>query len=175
MPALQPLEPAMKDVLQIERATLFSALAALLYPNPEDPDSPVGPRTHIGGQQRGALAALNPQPLPPRWQAEVAGTVQHIEAGIRSAQFSGQAEGAMGAARTLLKATLSGWCGNEPRPFPFPAPGPTPDPDPVPWRAVEQLRAAVYMSQLARFQSPLQGDYAAGAAQLLDAALKAPR
>ena len=162
----------MKDILQIERATLFSALAALLYPNPEDPDSPIGPVTH-GFLHRGTLAALNPQPLPPRWQAEIAGMVGQLEAGIRGAQLTGQAEGATGAARGMLKTMLTGWCGNEPRVFPFPVPGPNPGgPQPEPWRQGEQLRAAVYMSQLARFQSPLQADYAAGAAQLLDAAFK---
>jgi len=164
----------MKDLLQIERATLFSALAALLYPNPEDPDSPVGPVTRVFAQ-RGSLAALNPQPLPPRWQAEVAGMVEGLEASLRSAQLSEPGEGAVNRARGMLKATLVGWCGNEPRPLPVPAPGPTPEPDPVPWRAAERLRAAVYMSQLARFQSPLQADYAAGAAQLLDAAFKPGR
>jgi|GEM_PF-6953095 len=164
----------MNDILQIERATLFSALAALLYPNPEDPDSPVGPVTR-GFMHRGTLAALNPQPLPPRWQAEIGGIVGQLEAGVRNAQLSEQGEGAIGRARGMLKATLVGWCGNEPRPLPVPAPGPTPEPDPVPWRAGEQLRAAVYMSQLARFQSPLQADYAAGAAQLLDAAFKPQR
>ena len=167
----------MKDPITLERSALLSLLSYLM-PNPEDPDSPVGPRTHgLAHFRLGHEAVfLNPQPLPPRAIAEVRAAVQMLETGLRQADMLGQGTQALERARGQFKTMLTGWCGNEPRPLPFPLPDPGPDPDPQPWwRAVGQLQQAVQLGKLARFDSPLRDDYQRGAAQLLDAALSSPR
>jgi hypothetical protein len=50
----------MEQSFTITKASLVKLLDAVLYPNPDDPDSPIGPVTR-------ALTwiLLNPQPLPP--------------------------------------------------------------------------------------------------------------
>jgi hypothetical protein len=55
--------------LNLQVKSLARLLDALGYPNPDDPDGDWGP---IGPVVRGlSWVALNPQPLPPRWVAEI--------------------------------------------------------------------------------------------------------
>src|SRR5918912_863399 len=50
----------MSETLTLTKASLVQLLDAVLYPNPEDPDSPIGPVTRAL-----TWVLLNPQPLPP--------------------------------------------------------------------------------------------------------------
>lgn len=55
--------------LNLQVKSIARLLDALGYPNPDDPDGNWGP---IGPVVRGiSWAALNPQPLPPRWAVEI--------------------------------------------------------------------------------------------------------
>lgn len=130
---------------------MIAAFAGGGFRPSDDDDRPVGPWgpvirsvfdaaptfSHEVGHLAGAfgrfgLAALNPQPLPPRFAYVAAlGHAAVLRAeliGELSAELGDRAGSAQtrGASR-YLSDLLDDWCGTPPRPFPWPWPGPRPE------------------------------------------------
>lgn len=105
-------------------------------PSPIDPVIRFGIRDVLGPHPepwRGAfsldagagLAALNPQPLPPRWML-VSAIAQKA---LARAELIGEAAAAAGnpdGGAKYLSVFIDDWCGTPPRKFPWPGPGPRP-------------------------------------------------
>jgi hypothetical protein len=168
---------------------LVKLLDVALFPGPRDPEGSL--HGHHGPGLRGSafrdvsLAALNPQPLPPGPPPELGrGPVPEpwlgawlartvIDRAVTEYQLAEVVSGAepserMVAAvrRHIARFVDDWWC---PLPFPWPWPWPPAPPGPV-----ELLAAGVQFHHAAeRFAGlPLQADFAAAAAQLLEKGLK---
>jgi len=119
-----------------------------------------------------SLAALNPQPLPPRI-ALVAALGQELIARAELIGESAARSGHSGAAAGYVTDLIDDWCGTPPRRFPWPWPGPRPN-----WveEEIGALDHLVLASILDRaMKSGIGGEFAHGvrAAQqrLIDTAL----
>jgi hypothetical protein len=117
-------------------STLVSVLGRI-HPAAFDAIFPHGPiqvhrgafgRSSIVGMFSASASELNPQPLPPKAELEVAAAVAARE--IAFAALNAEATG--NESGRLLKAAIDDWCGNGRPRFPIPWPGPWPFPFPFP-------------------------------------------
>lgn len=147
------------------------------YPNPEDPDDPWGPIGPVANiWQRLIIAALNPQPLPPRegphpdpWRA-VHNSRAVINQAVIRAQMAELSGGDIGAYQESFRGNLNmlvdWWCGTPPRKWPFPWP-------PPPWwhegfRPDELVLAGLQFRIAAGLDTPFQSEFADAAARLME-------
>ena len=122
------------------RVNSLVSVLGRIHPEAFDAIFPHGPVLALRGVfGRSALAGmnlvgarasdLNPQPLPPKAELEVAAATVARE--IAFAAVTAEAAGNEGG-RRLIKEAIDDWCGNGRPRFPIPWPGPWPFPFPFP-------------------------------------------
>jgi hypothetical protein len=170
----------MEQSFTFTKASLVKLLDAVLYPNPDDPDSPIGPVTR-------ALTwiLLNPQPLPPvagphpePWRSAFLArmVIDQAVAQYRLAEILStgeQSEKAFEVVRSVIHEFVDDYCGNRPLRWPFPWPLP------LRWETV-QIGPLDLLTAGAQFQKaadamadkPLQANFSAAANQLFEAGLR---
>jgi hypothetical protein len=162
------------------RAVSFVSILGRLNPAIYDVIFPHGPivftRVAAGLHDRVSAVALNPQPLPPREQLQLAAV--HVARDLAFAALAAEAAGHGGGARGIASA-IDDWCGNgrPPRPIPWPGPWPLPWPfDTEPHKEwdvqASQVAGALSLAAIAARLGPgeIRDALAKGADQLLDAA-----
>jgi hypothetical protein len=143
---------------------------------------PMGPRyfESVSELSPGSLVELNPQPIPPGHQLQVAAARAAHEIGL--AAIAAEAGGMDDAAARIISEAVDDWCGTPPGHIPIPWPHhwpvPSPDPDPHPWdvasvRTVAALSLASLASRIGEGEA--REALSRGAEQLLDAALAEQR
>jgi hypothetical protein len=136
------------------------------------------PRGPLRALAPGEAVELNPQPLPPRIEAQFAAAQVANE--IALAAIAAAAAGNEQAAETIVMEAVDDWCGTPTghRPIPWPGPWPFPfelyEPDPHPWlvdtvRLVAALTLASVGAQIA--EGPAREAIGQGAERLLETAL----
>jgi hypothetical protein len=159
---------------------LLELLAIMGRVNPAiwDVIHPMGPERGVSVLSAGEAVELNPQPLPPRaeFQLAAARVANEIALAAIAAEAAGNDEG---AERIVMQA-VDDWCGTRSghRPIPWPGPWPFPfdlhDPDPHPWlvdtvRLVGALTLASVGAGVA--EGAARDALGQGAERLLEAAL----
>jgi hypothetical protein len=169
----------------VSRSLLARAVLAAANPNPDDPGDPRNPFGPYGPHgpvlNPALLAALNPQPLPPRAAAAldvrfrspdpmpgiVAGIIGHTASLYQVAEVLGaaQVEKTLAAVRSQLDGVIDDWCGTPPGPPPLPRP-----------RAhalwLLQAGAEIQLAADALGDHPLATVFAAGADRLMQTGLR---
>lgn len=177
--------------LNFRARSLARLLDELGYPDLDDADGGWGP---IGPVVRGLTwAALNPQPLPPRWVIEILKGVGpspdpwkgvllarvEIDRVVGLAQMAEAVSGEQGreVVRRRLAEIVDEWCGTPPKPR-----WPLPWPFPLRWRNAEEFKigpadlvvmgAQFHKTAEALGDSALAEDFAAAADRLTQTGLE---
>ncbi|HET8751479.1 MAG TPA: hypothetical protein VFM43_03010 [Gaiellaceae bacterium] len=143
---------------------------------------PMGPERAFSVISPADAVELNPQPLPPRAELQLAAA--RVANEIALAAVAAEAAGNDEAAERIVMQAVDDWCGTPSghRPIPWPGPWPFPsyleDPTPVPWlvdtvRLVGALTLASVGSRMA--EGAAREALGHGAERLMDAALAGVR
>jgi hypothetical protein len=158
----------------------FMTVIGRINPSIWDAIVPMGPRylQSVSRASPGSAVELNPQPIPPGYEAHFAAA--RVANEIALAAIAAAAAGMEEGATLLVSRAVDDWCGTPPGHIPIPWPGQWPGPpgsapDPEPWlvastRMVGALTLASVASRIA--QGDAQEALVRGAEQLLDAALQ---
>jgi hypothetical protein len=163
---------------------LLELLAIMGRINPAifDVIHPMGPERAFSALSAGEAVELNPQPIPPGVELQLAAA--RVASEIALAAVAAEAAGNDEAAERIVAQAADDWCGTPSghRPIPWPGPWPFPsylqDPDPHPWlvdtiRLVAALTLASVGSRVA--DGAAREALGHGAERMLEAALEGAR
>jgi hypothetical protein len=144
---------------------------------------PMGPRyfESVAEMSPGSAVELNPQPIPPGHQIQLASARAAHEIGL--AAVAAEAAGTDEGAARLVSRAVDDWCGTPPGhiPIPWPRDWPIPltpdlDPQPLDIAAMRTVAAMTFASIASRIaDGEAHEALAEGAEHLLDAALAETR